>query len=98
MASIKKLQEDRKKAEEKLKETEKELQEKTVEINSWLGEALSEELNLNYESITYKKDAEEIVSLITNEMKTNPFTDNSDENQEQNIENSDINDREEIRQ
>jgi gas vesicle protein len=83
MANIEKLRED-------LRKKERQLEERINKVHSWVGEAIVDELEIDYSLLNTKKDVKEVVSLIKSEMNTNPFS-NSDEKE---IETSDLNDEE----
>jgi len=97
MAKIAKLKENIRKKEEELRKTEEQLEERLDKVHSWLGESLVDELNIDYDLLNTKKDVQEVASLITAEMKSNPFLNSeSENNQEIKFENSDLNEKENL--
>lgn len=99
MSNIEKLKADLRKKEEELKKKEQQLEERLDKVHGWLGETLVDELGIDYHLIDAKKDVQDVVSLIKEEMKSNPFSSPSSENIEKNnSENSDLNDKENFQQ
>lgn len=82
------------KIKEEIRKSEEQLEERLDKIHGWLGEIIIDVLEIDYDMLDKKKDVEEIVYLIVNEMNDNPFS-NSSNSIQNNNEVSDINDREE---
>lgn len=79
MASISKMN-------EKLEQLEKKIEEQKQVSNEYLGEAIIDVLDIDYELLSTKKDSKEVAETIKNALKSNPFSNKSIEEKDNNSE------------
>jgi len=58
---------------EKIKQLEKQIEKEREKVNSNLGEELIQQLGIDYELLSTKKEIKEVVQDIKNSMNSNPF-------------------------
>lgn len=80
MASIAKMS-------EQLEQLEKRIEEQKINSEQYLGEALIDVLDIDYELLSTKKDSKEVAEMIKNHLNSNPFANEDNEEQNNDLDN-----------